>query len=169
MLPSGALFSRKGLEETRTTLLWISLWQAWHHCQKDPRPTESAKHHGHWGPLKSLGTPRYSLLRPWGRIRILTKAHWFFGLRVRGLQQQISFTQNLLLLLPTRPSMSIEFSYWGYSTKAGLTQDLILTILHKPAANSHYELGKISNVWNFGWVARICNEPWFNNSWSQHE
>ena len=37
--------------------------------------------------------------------------------------------------------MSTEFSYWGYATKAGLTQDLLLAILHKPAANSHYELG----------------------------
>jgi len=35
--------------------------------------------------------------------------------------------------------MSTEFNYWGY-TKAGLTQDLLLAILHKPAANSHYEL-----------------------------
>ena len=41
--------------------------------------------------------------------------------------------------LPTRPNMSTEFNYWGY-TKAGLTQDLLLAILHKPAANSHYEL-----------------------------
>ena len=37
--------------------------------------------------------------------------------------------------------MDTEFSYWGYATKAGLTQDLLLAILHKPAANSHYELG----------------------------
>ena len=36
--------------------------------------------------------------------------------------------------------MSTEFSYWGYATKGGLTQDLLLAILHKPAANSHYEL-----------------------------
>ena len=36
--------------------------------------------------------------------------------------------------------MSIEFSYWGYATKCGLTQDLLLAILHKPAGNSHYEL-----------------------------
>ena len=30
--------------------------------------------------------------------------------------------------------MSTEFSYWGYLTKGGLTQDLLLAILHKPAA-----------------------------------
>ena len=62
------------------------------------------------------------------------------SIRVRGLQQQISFMQNFFLL-PTTPNMSTEFSYWGYATKAGLTQDLLLVILHKPAANFHYELG----------------------------
>ena len=37
--------------------------------------------------------------------------------------------------------MTTEFSYWGYATKCGLTQDLLLAILHKlPAGNSHYEL-----------------------------
>ena len=67
--------------------------------------------------------------------------HAITSMRMRGLQQQISFTQNYFILLPTRPNMSTEFSYWGYATKAGLTQDLQLAILHKPAANSYYELG----------------------------
>jgi len=36
--------------------------------------------------------------------------------------------------------MSTEFSYWGYATKSGLTQDLLLLILDKPAISSQYEL-----------------------------
>lgn len=62
-------------------------------------------------------------------------------MRMRGLQQQISFTQNYFFCYLPDQIWVLNSATGDTQLKAGLTQDLLLAILHKPAANSHYELG----------------------------
>ena len=45
--------------------------------------------------------------------------------------QSIDFTANLFWFVTYQTNVSSEFSYWGYATKGGVTQDLLLAILHE--------------------------------------